>query len=226
MTKYPYSDPIPFYFVDPRQQKIYEELNQLVGPGPAAFFRDACWLIQNPDTLESTSHLVGHLLREIESAIRSVLLPIAEETADEELKPGSQKDQIKVILKTFNIAKETREARAWFELADQLHSIAHRCSLERPRPPHEVQDFWEKLQTLLEIILCGIRQRFLKWFPILDNLLSKPQPTTDDIKTLVNKVPHNFATRGYFFDRLENPEWLEPLRKKGFFSASTSPYTR
>jgi len=207
--------PIQFRFADPRQQRIYEELKQLVGPGPAAFFRDACWLMQNPHVLQSTSHLIGHLLREIEHALRDVLRPIAPETAEQE--KGKHKEEIKAILRALGIAEDTPEARAWLALADELHRVAHRKALEAPRPPDEVREFWEMAQILLANLLPAMRKRFLDWFKILDELLEKSHPSNDDLKRLVNEVPNNAVMRGYFFDRLDKPEWLEPLWKKGFF---------
>lgn len=214
--------PIQFRFADPRQQRIYEEI-QLVGPGPAAFFRDACWLMQNERALESTFHLIAHLLREIESALRSVLRPIATEAPEHNADSRSQKEEIRVILQALGIPEDTPEARAWFELVERLHGFAHRRGLEAPRPPAEVHELWEQAQILLPVVLAGMRDRFLNWFRILDDLLTRPHPTKDDFKRLANEVPRNAVTRGYFFDRLENPEWLEPLRQKGFFQHPPQP---
>ena len=214
--------PIQFRFADPRQQRIYEEL-QLVGPGLAAFFRDACWLMQDERALESTSHLVAHLLREIESALRSVLRPIATEAPDHNADSRSQKEQIRVILQALGIPEVTPEARAWFELVERLHGFAHRRGLEAPRPPAEVHELWLRAQILLKVVLAGMRDRFLNWFPILDDLLTRPHPTNHDLKRLANEVPSNPVTRGYFFDRLDKPEWLKPLWGKGFFRHPPAP---
>lgn len=213
--------PIQLRFADPRQQRIYKEL-QLVGPGLAAFFRDACWLMQNERALESTSHLVAHLLREIESALRSVLRPIATEAPSHNAdstaqKKESQNKEIKAILQALGIHEDTPEARAWFELVERLHSFAHRRGLEAPRQPAAVHGLWERAQILLPVLLAGVRDRFLRWFWILDDLLTRPYPTNDDLKRLADEIPSNAVTHGYFFDRLDKPEWLEPLWKKGFF---------
>lgn len=210
-----------FRFTDPRQQRIYEELMELVGPGPAAFFRDVCWLMENQAVLQSTSHLVGHLLREIESALRAVLEPIAAPNKDK--KPTSQKAQIEAILKALGVARDSAEAQAWFQLADTLHGVTHRCGLEGPRAPTEAQELWASVQTLLPVLLDGMRRRFLEYFAVLDELLAKSQPTTDDIKKLANEIPNNRVTRSYLFERLDNPEWLEPLWKKGFFRHPPAP---
>src|SRR5207249_996422 len=72
----------PFRFTDPRQERIYRRLRTYVGPGPAEFYRDACRLIAMPGGLATTTHLVAHLLREIESALRDVLETVADGFAE------------------------------------------------------------------------------------------------------------------------------------------------
>ncbi|MER3415085.1 MAG: hypothetical protein C4297_02600 [Gemmataceae bacterium] len=213
-----------FRFTDPRQQRIYEELMELVGPGPAAFFRDVCWLMENKAVLHSTSHLVAHLLREIESAVRGVLKPIGVSNKDEQ--PTSQKAEIEASCNALGVARDSSEARAWFELADKLHGVAHRRGLEGPRAPTEAQELWELAQTLLPVLLDRMRSRFLEWVKLLDELLEssrKSPPSANDLKKLTNEVPNNAVTRSYFFDGLDNPEWLEPLWKKDFFRHPPAP---
>jgi len=213
----------PFQFQDPRQQRIYEELREVVGPGPAAFFRDACFLMEHPQALQSTAHLVAHCLREIESALRSVLKPVATEALKHNAGPISKKAEIKEILQVLGIADDSPEAKAWFELAGKLHGMAHRRGLEGPRSVAEVEDLWERAQILLPVVLKGIRERFLSWVSILDELHAKPQPTENDLQRFCQEVPSNLVARGYFFDKLESPEWLAPLWEKGFFQHPPEP---
>jgi len=212
-----------FQFPDPRQKWIYEELQELVGPGPAAFFRDACWLMANPEALHSTAHLVAHLLREIESAFREVLKPVAEDASAVSEEDSRHKEQIKQILSAIGIGENTPAAEAWFDLAAKLHGFAHRRGLDIPRSPKAISDLWNRSQTLIDVLLQAIREHFLTWIQVLDRLLVQKQPTREDVKTLAQEIPNNAITRGYFFDRLENPEWLEPLWSKGFFKYPPLP---
>jgi hypothetical protein len=62
---------------EPRQKEIYEGL-LAVGEGPAAFYRDACQMMANPTGFDGTTHVVGHLVREIESALRAGLRTFAQ----------------------------------------------------------------------------------------------------------------------------------------------------
>ena len=216
-----------FEFTDPRQRWIYEELPELIGPGPAAFFRDACWMMTNPRVLETTTHLVAHCLREVESALRAVLIPIVkgQRSADpvDSHKGQSHKDQIRHILQWLGISEDSREGQAWLELPKVLNRLAHRSALDPPRPIEEMLNVWSSTQDLLAIVLQAIRNKYLNWLPVLEQLLTVKQPTEEDIRRLANEVPNNAIIRGYFFDRLENPEWLEPLREKGFFKHPPGP---
>lgn len=212
-----------FKFSDPRQQRIYDELNEVVGPAPAAFFRDACRLMANPELLDTTAHLVAHLLRELESAIRAVFKPVLEGALSGANDSRSQKEQINSILAKLNIGEGTPEAKAWFELAEQLHRFAHRRGLDVPRSPKEIEPLWNQSQNLFDILVRALRERFLVWIEALDELLKHRQPTKDDLRRLTQEIPNNFVTRDYFFSRLERPEWLEPLWKKGFFKRPPAP---
>jgi ribosome-binding protein aMBF1 (putative translation factor) len=59
--------------LDGIQKQVYESLKELAGPGAEVFYRDACWLRQNGENLQSRSHPIGHYFREIESSVRDVL---------------------------------------------------------------------------------------------------------------------------------------------------------
>ena len=56
-----------FRFRSPRHERINERLLRLVGPGPAAFYRDACRVMDNEALLETSTHQVAHCLREMEA---------------------------------------------------------------------------------------------------------------------------------------------------------------
>jgi hypothetical protein len=65
----------PWLPTDPRQAETYRLL-QLVGGEPAAYFRDACRLMAGDVRLEATTHVVAHLLRELDGALSGVLRPM------------------------------------------------------------------------------------------------------------------------------------------------------
>lgn len=52
-------------FEDPRQAEIYSRLRNLIGPGPADFYRDARRIMTAEEPMATTTHLVGHCIREL-----------------------------------------------------------------------------------------------------------------------------------------------------------------
>jgi hypothetical protein len=61
--------------LSPRHERIAQWLRKQVGPGAEAFFRDACGMLYANPQPRTVTHLVGHALREVESAVRAVLEP-------------------------------------------------------------------------------------------------------------------------------------------------------
>src|SRR5215211_6554042 len=101
-----------FRFVDARQERIHKRLG-IMGSGPAEFFYDACRLMVIQPHLKSTTHLVSHLIREIESSVRDVLEPLR--SHDQEIKKGqdSHRFEIRAILKALAIPETDPIANLW-----------------------------------------------------------------------------------------------------------------
>lgn len=219
-----------FRFTDPRQDRLYRRL-LLIGPGPAAFFKDACALMARGLGLQTTSHLVAHLLREVESGLRRVLLPYDFEGRAAGSGAGSEggphKKQVNAILAAYGIDESDEAAKAWLRLTDEdtgLARLAHRRGLGPPRAvDDDMRRAWEEVQGLLDAVLAKFETRFLEPFALLDELLAKPAPSAADAKRLRNNIPQNPVTLGYFFDKLENPAWLPLLRKEEFFAHPPEP---
>ncbi|MGF1981403.1 MAG: hypothetical protein RMY30_038270 [Nostoc sp. CmiSLP01] len=229
----------PHKFSYSEQERIYRRLNALVSSGAATFYKDACRLMEMDNPLESTTHLVGHLLREIESSLRSVLAPIAKPTIEEsnlikcpeckhkfhqpDEKP-THKDQIKAILKALEISEEGEIAKIWLALTGRkndyaLHSLAHRRDLAPPRTfDEEFRNFWKQIQLVLATVLDKFETRASAIWGELDKILLKTEPSNEDIKYLRLETPNSAFALGYFFERLESPAWLKPLQKAGFFA--------
>src|SRR2546426_6212318 len=128
-----------FRFTDPRQRRIYDKLF-LVGPGPAVSYLDACKLMDAASNFETASHIIAHSFREIESALRAVLLPYNFSPP----KAGSEnhKQQIRAILQEYQLEESDPAAEFWLKLADQneaigLARLAHRNELASPRAVDE-----------------------------------------------------------------------------------------
>src|SRR5258708_6144168 len=118
---------VPFK-LDPIQSGIYDRLYRLVGPGAAEFYKDACHLISNQSYLASTSHVVSHLLREIESALRAVLKSLTGpiDKINEKCKECGQvietlnhKAAILLIVKALHIEESDPLTQSWLSLPGQ-----------------------------------------------------------------------------------------------------------
>jgi hypothetical protein len=231
-------------FSNQQQERIYCRLNTLVSPGAAAFWRDACRLMEMELPLESTTHFVGHSLREIESSLRDVLEPIANPTLSnpnlikcpsckqkfsQPKQAPTHKDEITAILKALDIPDTDDVAQTWLKLPGQkneygLHKRAHRNDLAPPRPvDQDFRQFWSEIQVILDTVLNRFETLYSEVYCLLDELLKKSTPTKDDLKKLRLNVPNSFATRRYFFDRLHSPGWLSKLQEKGFFQNPPEP---
>ncbi len=227
----PDTPPTPFQFREPRQQRVYDRLFNLVAPGPARFWRDACAIMEGEIgiALDSTSHIVGHLLREIESAIRDVL----EELVPSSPQPstGSKKQagkghlqEISAILAALDVDPEQEPwAKAWLSVGEEkskfkLHQVAHRQSLDLPRPVGpEFKKFWDEMGGVFDVVLDRFEAKYLKVFESLDKLREKPIPPKEDLEKLRDHLPNNYVARSYFFEKLDQPAWLLPLKGYGFF---------
>src|SRR3984957_7067608 len=99
--------------LSPRQEGIAGRLSRLVGLGPVAFFRDACVLVAEVPPRPTMTHLVAHLLREVESPVRSVLEPADSGAKAED---GNHKASIRAVLKVLGISQQGWVAELWLGL--------------------------------------------------------------------------------------------------------------
>ncbi len=179
--------------------------------------------------LDATTHVVAHLLRDTESALRDVLESVIGRSA--RLSKGkvsgdeNHKTEIQTVLKALEIPETDLVAQAWLRLVGKkneygLHARAHRDNLARPRSiGREFRQFWDEMQAILDVVLEKFESRYLAVHLVLDELLARDQPTQSDVDVLRKHVPNNLVVFGYFFDRA-GPAWLDPLKAKGFFRHS------
>ena len=123
--------------LSPRQESIAGRLRAMIGEGPAAFFVDACRLVSGDPPIGTVTHVVAHLLREVESALRYVLQPTARPGA----RPGGDKHRASIlaVLDELGISHDEPTAEFWLGMTGEgnpngLAMRAHRAALEAPRP--------------------------------------------------------------------------------------------
>lgn len=239
---------IPFR-MDERQRRMHEWL-ALVGPGSAQFYQDACRLMATEPPFETATHMIGHCLREIESALRDVLKPVALrlnlvwiETFHSDQSLGKKKkktapqlsheEEIRFILDTLHITETDPVAKMWLRIALQtddfgLAHYAHRHNLTEARPmTNDFRQFWSEMNEVFHRVLDAFASCYLETHELIDtNLLDATRSLEDKIKFLTLNVPHNFFSLDYFFRRIgerQETEWLLPLRKKGYFREPPPP---
>jgi hypothetical protein len=183
----------------------------------------------------STTHLVAHCLREIESALRDVLEPVVEneDGPEDQSKPRTRSStheaEIRAILRGLGVPETDPVAEAWLKLPgrDSTYNLAgraHRNSLDRPRPlDPEFRRLWDDIQNVLDTVLDRFEARYSDSHGLLDELLAKSIPARSDLRRLKDHAPNNSVSYRYFFDRLESVGWLQPLRDEGFFRSPPEP---
>ena len=194
----------------PRQKRVLERL-QLVGPGPAAFYADALRMLRSGDSLECLTHLVSHCHREIESALKDVLLPDGlpkEEREQGQKSKDTHKREVQAVLAALRIDESESLAKLWLRIAtredeDALHRAAHRNALDAPRPfdaafrtrCSELEALFEKL-TLKEIFQLF---RTFTPRPRFDGPFASRDGLSRELTKVIAKAPQLFAEAGMRF---------------------------
>ncbi len=188
-------------------------------------------------SLDSTTHVVAHLLREIESALRTgVLEPFREEeeAPDSQQEPEKKNDtdrhekEIRATLRALKISEEDSIAVFWLGLAGRevvgLAGRAHRNNLDSPRSVDDAFiKFWNDILAVFDVVLDRFEASYLHGHRALDQLINKSSPSKGDANWIKNHVPNNLVAMGDLFFRLKNPEWVQPLKEEGFFDHPLAP---
>ena len=232
--------------LSPRQAEIYRNL-EAIGPEIAAFYLSGVKVLQDDD-LETSSYLLAHIAREIEGGLRDVLsekrkeeLKFVIETPDgnkstyETGKEGSFKfassapGTVKVtynrigkhkvsILQSLGVDENSSIAGRWISVAKRFAEFAHRHGAwELPREKEAFVPLWNEFENILSD-LVGNHFNFLNR---IDHILHK-KPTKEIIKTLRNLLASE-VRYAYFFNKLDSPAWLKPLREAGWFDLGNQP---
>ncbi len=107
-----------FRFQDDRQSELYELLLRLVGAGPAAFYRDACRQMASERPMETVTHQVGHLVREVDAGLLNMLGAVTADPEVEKRDPlaeGDRRERLEALLDTFEVPEDSR--------ADKRHRL-------------------------------------------------------------------------------------------------------
>jgi hypothetical protein len=176
-------------------------------------------LIRGSPLVEGVTHLVGHLVREIESALRDVLEPIAHYEQKAKDRGKTHEHEVRTILAELGLSETDGVGAAWLHIATSgLAEYAHRRALERPRSLDDgFRAVWDEVEGIFDVVLERFESRYLDLHDEADRLLQRPAPSQRDLKYVHTFLPNNPVTRFYFFGQLSHPGWLKPLADFGFF---------
>jgi hypothetical protein len=230
----PNSVSIDQFKLDDRQALIFERLGRLVSPSIAAFYHDACRHMVIKPPFATTTNIVGHLLREIESSLHDVLEPITGQAARDkfckkciqecEQKNNKHKEKIKTVIETLKLPDEI--AKAWLSIPGKkgLQKYAHRSGLNQARTvDDEFEQFWQQMQIILRSVLDNFESQYIQIFQKLDELAKKAIPNKKDAAFFCEKIPNNTIAHAHFFNQLDNKVWLHLLKGRGVFKNIPGP---
>jgi hypothetical protein len=198
---------------------------------------------QNPS---HKPHLVGHLLREMESSVLGVIKPLTKIDPDDpcamllsELGIDEDSPAGEILKSRFadgvlclNTNSKARQVKACLDLLEcndetlfvrltksKLHKMAHRHGLSSAK---EITGefraaFIELVDAYLQLLqLC--EASFVLWHKKVDELFQQQ----DCPKNLNSHLPRNQALMRYLFGGLDKSTWFGSLKKQGFLDFDTS----
>ncbi|WP_405417553.1 hypothetical protein [Streptomyces microflavus] len=205
-----------------RRQRILCRLRRF-GPGPEGWYADICTLLDEDLPLRSTGMLVSHLFRELESALREVLLPDA--IRNDPTAGGGQRHlfAVKGVLDWLGIPTDSPAGVVWLAEATKLHSYAHRVRMEQTPMDAAVRVRLAGLEDMLDVVLDRFETRYVTVLERLEALAAVSEPGKAHVKLLLNAFPQDYLTQERFFGFLKAPRWLPHLHEHGFFNTPPEP---
>ncbi len=140
-----------YQFKSRSQRSIYQLFRDLLGQGPAALYRDACILAEPTTRLDSSVHLVGHLFRELEGQLRSLLVEPGQLGSLQEKKGDSVAKEAIKILKSAGVPDSDSLLKACENFVktvartthtDEINNILHQLGIPLSHP---VAESWRRL---------------------------------------------------------------------------------
>jgi hypothetical protein len=175
----------PLSLPTPRHDRIHGRLRRLISEGVADFFADAFDIAQQQPEYRTSAHLVGHLLREVESATRQVLLnlPSAREylARNARVQGDTHLAEINAVLQVLGLGSDAIAAE-WRRFAGRkndegLHRLAHRDDLRRPRETdRQFEEAVERFVDVLDVALDAAEANYAAVIDALDAVIGNEHP--------------------------------------------------
>ena len=233
--------------LSPRQSEIYKNL-QAIGPEVAAYYLDGLKILHSRD-LENAASFLAHAAREIDGGLRDILSvqkkeeleffirvpngePLMEAKGREDTlrftvdTPGPVKVRYKrigkhkpSILQSLGVDEPSPLAERWIKVTGKFYEFVHRHGAWKS--PHSIEDF-ESIWRDFEDVLADLVGNYLNLLSkVVDRILEYKEPT-DEIRGVLPNLLKSETRRKYFFERLDSPAWLEPLKEDGWFDPESN----
>ena len=203
-----------------RRERILSRLRRF-GPGPAGWYADICTLLDEDLPLRSTGMLVSHLFRELESALREVLLPDA--IRNDPTSKRRHAFEVEGVLDWLGIPTDSPAGIVWLAEATKLHGYAHRVRMEQTPMDAAVRVRLAELEDMLDVVLDRFETRYVTVLQRLETLAAVRNPGKAHVKLLLGAFPQDYLTQERFFGLLDAPQWLPHLHEHGFFRTPPAP---
>lgn len=205
------------YRLSEKEQNICNGLNEFA-PETAAFFRSGLNIYYS--NIETRSYFLAHVAREVEAGLRDILCP--KSTVEKCETCGSNKrntNHRESILKSLGLIEGTTLSEKWHKVAKEFHKYAHRHGAwKTPRETTAFDKLWLDFVDILDVLVgnyYNITDRIETI--LLHNIPS--EGIIGSLETLLKKE----ANKIYFFNRLYQEGWLEPLFRASYFAGKNNP---
>ena len=197
-----------------RQERVHRLLGEVIGPGPAACYFDACRLRYEFSPYATAVHLVAHLFREIDSAVRGVIVP--RRFVPSRRSGHDYADQIREALSLVGLPVDADEADVWSQL--DLQELAHRRDLSTRSRDAAFERMCDRFDALFDTVLSHFAGVFEVCIRRVDQLRHLSAPGKDDVSTIRNGLPNHPAIFSHFFNDVLPEGWIQALERDGFFA--------
>ncbi len=218
---------LPTTFPSPAHRRVWERLTRLLGDeGAADFFADACEIGQLDPAFRTSTHLIGHLMREVQSMVTDLLLglPAARQAlnamAPEPSGDQTQSQEIRAILAALGLEND-EVAKRWL-VVRKWHKPAHHDEFAPPRPfDSEFAEYWLEFVRILDRVLDRAEAVYAAYLHQLD-LVKLEGHERGEAFVRKHLAPGATAAVDHFLNGLSE-EWLPGLRRGRFFAFPRAP---
>ncbi|MDP2162387.1 MAG: hypothetical protein Q8K02_18045 [Flavobacterium sp.] len=205
------------------ENKVSKLLELVVAKGIKELFEDARTILSS-DNLNAPEKIIGHSLREIESALFSVTVDMAKLSPDFDIRKyecdesGKLMRTSQIILITDHFKLNLNATQLEFWKGIKFQKLAHRSGLKANKKITNtyISETWIPYTIIILEIAEGIHKVFLDYYRQLKQLAKNP--LAKNCEAVLQKIPNNRHLREYFFKEIEDfSAWLPMLKSRKFF---------